>query len=255
MFSERHDVYVSDTSNHCLKKVAANGTLSAVAGCLLPAGNTNGAFGVGKLNNPAGIAYMNYVNSSNASQWTKGILIADRGSNLIRIYKIAGVGPFTGQVTNTGDLDRVACGGTDHDENLSAAFISCSAPYGVAAVGTSKFCFSNSGYHNVRCVDPQLTITNTVMGAPQGLSSSNYSFLRAPFGASDQSGVRAFIDDNYSTQSYGVLWSPVPPLSPSAPYEPWGTLASPWGVTAIDNASIAVVETSGGHLIRKIRLP
>jgi hypothetical protein len=252
--SDGTDIYVSDTANHVLKKIDSSGNLSLLAGATGSANNTNGPLGTNRLNNPAGISYMHYINPSNASQFTKGILIADRSSNHIRLYKIAGNGPFVGQSTPTGDLERVGCGGTDHDEGVGAAFAACSAPYSVTAIDSRYFCYSNSGYNNVRCVDAQLTIAETVMGAPQGTGTTLLQFPRTPFGLTDQNNVRARVDTNYVVQTYGVEWSPQPPLSPSAPYEPWGTLHTPWGVTPGETGTLYVVENAGGNLVRKIRL-
>ncbi len=260
-------LYISDTTNNCIKKIEITGASAGVISAA--AGNCGGAgafadgspIAIARLNAPAGLAYMHYINPSNATQFTKGILVADTTNHRIRLLKLSGTGPFSGQTVTTGNLDTVAGmgGAGDHDEGNSASSIRLLNPYGVTAVGSRRFCFTNSGYHNARCVDGFTTIASTAIGAPQGTgAATTYFFGRAPMGPTDQNNVIGYIDGNYTVDNlYGTDWTPLAaPSGPgtTAPFEPFGTLVSPWGIATIDTNSILVVETAGGHTIRKVRL-
>lgn len=253
------ELYISDTSNHCIKKVAMSGVnagvISTVGGACTSSGNADGnATATARLNNPAGLSYIHYINPTTGStQFTKGILIADRSNNRIRMLKLSGTGPFAGTSIATGNIDTVAGStGGDHDEGNSATNILLNAPYAVTAVGNRRYCFTNSGYHNVRCVDGFLTITGTVLGAPQGTgSSTTYFFGRAPMSPTDQNDRLGYIDSKYTVTTAGTEWTP----GNSDPFEPFGTVITPWGVTAIDDKSILVIEQGASSTVRKVRLP
>jgi hypothetical protein len=139
---------VADTSNHRIRRVAADGTITTVAGAG-PAAGQNGAFGGDgqpatstnvRLNQPRGVA----VTADG------GFLIADTNNNVIRrvspagiITTAAGIGGQTGQ---TGD-------------NGPATGALLNAPQGVAVTADGGFLIADTGNHRVRRVDAAGTIT------------------------------------------------------------------------------------------------
>jgi hypothetical protein len=139
---------VADTSNHRIRRIAADGTITTVAGAG-PAAGQNGAFGgdgqpatstVVRLNQPRGVT----VTADG------GFLIADTANNVIRrvssagiITTAAGIGGQTGQ---TGD-------------NGPATGALLNAPQGVAATADGGFLIADTGNHRVRRVDAAGAIT------------------------------------------------------------------------------------------------
>ncbi len=139
---------VADTSNHRIRRVAADGTITTVAGAGPAVGQTGGFGGDGqpatstlvRLNQPRGV-------SATADG---GFLIADTNNNVIRrvsaagiITTVAGIG---GQAGQTGD-------------NGPATSALLTAPQGVAATPDGGYLIADTGNHRVRRVDAAGTIT------------------------------------------------------------------------------------------------
>lgn len=244
--SDGTNLYVSDRGNHCVKKIDSTGTLSVVAGTCGVSANVNGAVGVGRMTNPEGLAYY-------SSGGHTGILIAATGNARVKFLRLAG--PTTllfGTAITVGDTNSVACGGTFNTEGVGASLIPCSGVYDVASSG-AKFCFTNNGYHNARCVD-STGATTTAIGAVQGIDDAvNLYFPVAPFSSVSYSSSAP----NYKTQN-GVtafyLPSPLVDAS-SAPAlnQELGGLMFPRSVYLADDKTMYVSDYIG--LIRKVKLP
>lgn len=73
-------LYVADTANHTIRRIAPDGSVSTLAGFAGASGNSNGSGGNARFNQPQGIAVDNAHN----------IYVADYGNNLVR--KINSVG-------------------------------------------------------------------------------------------------------------------------------------------------------------------
>jgi hypothetical protein len=244
--SDGTNLYVADRGYHCVKKIDSAGDLSVAAGTCGTLGNTNGAAGVGRLRNPEGLAYY-------SSGGHTGLVIADTGNTRIKFTRLAG--PTTllfGTAISVGDTNNVACGGTFNTEGVGAALIPCSGVYDVASYG-SKFCFTNNGYHNARCVE-STGATNTIMGAVQGIDDAvSLYFPVAPFSSvafnasspnyASQDGVTAFF-----------LPSPlVDATSAPALNQDLGGLMFPRTIYMSDDKTVFVSDYIG--LIRKVKLP
>jgi hypothetical protein len=139
---------VADTSNHRIRQVAADGTITTVAGAGPAVGQTGGFGGDGlpatstpvRLNQPRGVA----VTADG------GFLIADTTNNVIRRVSPAGIittaAGIGGQAGQTGD-------------NGPATGALLTAPQGVAATPDGGFLIADTGNHRVRKVDAAGTIT------------------------------------------------------------------------------------------------
>lgn len=237
------NLYVADTSNHCIKKIDSNGNLSALAGTCGTAGNVNGAVGVGRLNSPEGIAY--YESGAH-----KGLVIADRGNGRVRFYRIAGsTSLLFGTTISVGDANSVACGGTFHTEGVNAALSPCSGVYSVTTLG-SKFCFSNYTYHNVRCVESGGAIS-TVAGPVQGEDDlTAYFFPATSFSSADYDSG----SPNYTSQN-GVVATYIPtPIAEIPLATSHMKMSYPLPIIGVGTGTIFVGEYQMG-LVRKVRVP
>jgi hypothetical protein len=237
------DLYVSDTGNHCIKKIDSTGTLSAVAGTCGVSGNVNGAVGVGRMSAPEGIDY--YQNGSH-----KGIVIAARGNSRLRFYRIAGPSLLFGGSISIGDTNSIACGGTFHTENINANLAVCSNIYDVATVGTSV-CFTNFAYHNARCVSASGEIT-TILGGPQGIDDTTN--LYGPGGTYSSEDFDS-ASPNYNSQN-GVqaMLMPSPLTAEPALTDSYGQVSFPMSIRPLDSQTVLVGEYYLGF-IRKVKLP
>ncbi len=244
--SDGTNIYVADRGNHCVKKIDANGDLSVSAGTCGTLGNVNGSPGVGRIRNPEGLAYY-------SSGGHTGLIIADTGNTRIKFTRFAG--PTTllfGTAISVGDTNNVACGGTFNTEGVGASLIPCNGVYDVASYG-AKFCFTNSGFHNARCVD-SAGATNTVIGAVQGIDDSvNLYFPVAPFSSVTYSAS----SPNYASQNGVTAFYLPSPLvdATSAPAltQDLGGLMFPRTIYMADDKTVYVSDFLG--LIRKVKLP
>lgn len=242
------NLYVADRNNACIKRIAADGTLSVAGGTCGTTGNVNGGIGAARMTQPEGLVYYSHGGHT-------GIIIAATGNGRVKFLRLAGPSTLLfGTAIPIGDTNNVACGGTFHTEGVGAGLIPCSGVYDVAASG-GKFCFTNNGYHNVRCVDPT-GATTTAIGAVQGIDDSTpMYFPRAPFASAAFDATAPF--PNYNSQD-GVTAFFLPSPLVSATDQPsntqdFATLVYPRGVHMIDERTLLVSDLTG--VIRKVKLP
>lgn len=252
--SDGTNLYVADRGNHCVKRIDPDGELSVVAGTCGTAGNLNGTVGAGRMSYPEGLAY--YSNGGHT-----GILIASTastptnlGASRVRFLRLSGPSTLLfGTAITVGNTNAVACGGTDHSEGFPADLVPCSGVYDVSTSG-SKFCFTNFGFHNARCVDSAAGVISTIIGAVQGVNDSvSLHFPVVPFSSVTFSSA----SPNYSTQN-GVtsffLPSPlVDATSAASLTQDLGGLVFPRSIYMADDKTVFVSDNLG--LIRKVKLP
>jgi streptogramin lyase len=92
-------VWVSDESNHCIRRIAADGTVSTVAGVAGSSGHVDGKGGAAKFNSPSGVSC-----AADGSVW-----VGDYGNHCIRriaadgtVSTVAGVAGSEGHVDGKG---------------------------------------------------------------------------------------------------------------------------------------------------------
>jgi trimeric autotransporter adhesin len=165
------NVFVADTNNHRVLKVATNGAITSVAGTGESGFSGDGAKAtLARLSNPYGIALDARGN----------LYIADRNNNRIR------------KVTATGIISTVAGNGQAgfSGDNAAATGASLSFPYAVAVSATDEVFVSDYFNHRVRRVSRDGIIstyagtgvfgfsgdngiaTNAQLGSPAGLAIS-----------------------------------------------------------------------------------
>lgn len=236
------NLYVADTSNHCIKKISSTGDLSAFAGTCGTSGNVNGIVGTGRLSSPQGITY--YENGTHT-----GLLIADQGNARVKFHRFSGTALLFGSSISIDNTVSVACGGSTHSEGVSAVSASCNGVFDVTQLGTD-FCFTNYGYHNIRCVNTT-GIISTVFGSVQG--NVNNTTIYFP-GASLSSGEFDSASPSPTNQN-GVssFYYPTTEAEPEI-NECFGKTSFPISVRASGNSTLYVVEYLSS-LIRKVRKP
>ncbi len=157
--SDGTNLFISDTTNHCIKMLTPAGIVSAVAG-------TCGTSGTAAVDNqPATTIWLNSPETISTDA-NGNLYIADRANSRIR-YVNLNTAPSIQIGLRTvvqGNMWTVACGGAVAGDDY-ATLITCSNPYGVAS-RPGQFCFSNQGHHNVRCVNIATGLLTTVFGRP-----------------------------------------------------------------------------------------
>jgi hypothetical protein len=152
---------IADTSNHRIRRVAVDGTITTVAGAGPSAGQT-GAFGgdgqpatsaIVRLNQPRGVA----VTADG------GFLIADTNNNVIRRVSAAGI------ITTVAGIGGQAGQGGDGGPATSTLL---SAPQGVAATPDGGFLIADTGNSRIRKVDAAGTITASTNSPTNGAGFS-----------------------------------------------------------------------------------
>ncbi|MBI3881079.1 MAG: hypothetical protein HY301_13590 [Verrucomicrobia bacterium] len=138
------NLFVADTGNHTIRKIAANGTVTTLAGLAGEAGATNGPGATARFNSPLGIVVA-----------TNGILfIADSGNHLLR--KISPDGTVTTLAGEEGVW------GTNDGPGLTAHF---NNPVGLALDAAGNLFVADANNHTIRKVAPDGTVS-TVAGVP-----------------------------------------------------------------------------------------
>jgi len=145
------NVYFSDTDNNAVRKIAANGTISTVAGTgTAGSSGDNGAGASAQLNQPEGLALDKSGN----------LYIADSGNNRVRKVTPAGtISTFAG----TG-------GGTSTGDGGAAASATLNLPFGLAVDASGNVFIAEFGGNRVREVSTAGTISTVAGSGTAGYS-------------------------------------------------------------------------------------
>ncbi|HEX5923924.1 MAG TPA: hypothetical protein VFY45_08835, partial [Baekduia sp.] len=246
---------VADTSNHRIRRVAVDGTITTVAGAG-PAVGQNGGFGgdgqpatsaTVRLNQPRGV-------SATADG---GFLIADTTNNVIRRVSVAGiistVAGIGGQAGQGGD------GGPATGTLLNA-------PQGVAATADGGFLIADTGNHRVRKVDAAGTITASTSLPTNGAGfsgdggSATGARLDAPAHVAPLSGGGYLIADTNNNRirrvsAQGLIDTVAGSATPGSGGDGGpataASLSLPEGVAATSDGGILIADT-GNERVREV---
>jgi uncharacterized protein (TIGR03437 family) len=136
------NVFFSDQDNHVIRKIDTTGKITTYAGT-----GTSGSSGDGgsalaaQLNLPQGLA----VDSAG------NLYVADSANNSVRM------------VTPAGTIAKVAGGGTDTSDGISALKAMLAKPYGIALDAKGNLYIADSDNNRIRRITPDGVI-NTVVG-------------------------------------------------------------------------------------------
>ncbi|MEO7649658.1 MAG: hypothetical protein ABIZ80_04270, partial [Bryobacteraceae bacterium] len=224
------NLIIVDTLNHRIRKVAADGTISTIAGSGT-SGNTGdtGPAITARLSNPNCVA----VDAANS------IYIADRSNNRIR------------KIDATGVITTVAGGGTlDTPSGIPATSAILNAPRCVAVDAIGNLYIADTGNHAVRKVDVNGTIS-TVAGV----------FIPNPIPFNPTTGARnvAFIG---VTGAVVVGTGPTGPVVNTPAAEPSGDLGpgtsaylnGPQGIAVDAEGKNLYIADTGNSALRRVDL-
>lgn len=154
-----HTIYVADTNNGVIRKIAADGTVTTFAGATSTIGDQDGEGAGARFHTPYGLA----VDANNT------LYVADRDNNTIR--KITATGTVTtlaGSSLQAGSADGPA---------LQALF---RRPVAIAAGADGSLYVADSGNNTIRKIDSQGNVT-TIAGLAGTSGSANGTGSAARF--------------------------------------------------------------------------
>jgi hypothetical protein len=152
-------VYVADTDNHTVRKVASTGAVTTLAGLAGASGSADGAGAAARFNHPAGVA----VDS------TGNIYVADTDNDTIRKITPAGV------VTTLAGLAGVS--GSANGAGTAARF---SGPSGIVADSAGDFYVADTLNHIIRKVTSSGAVS-TIAGSTETSGSADGTGAAASF--------------------------------------------------------------------------
>ncbi|MBN2106078.1 MAG: thrombospondin type 3 repeat-containing protein [Deltaproteobacteria bacterium] len=176
------NLYIADTNNHCIRKVAANGVITTVAG--------TGDSGYSGDNGPATAAEL-YYPAGIVLDGSGGFYIADRYNH--RIRKVAANGTIT-TFAGTGSSGYSG-------DNGPAAAAELDSPYGIALDKNGALYIADTRNERIRKVDASGTITTVAGNGSAGYEGDNgpaaAAKLSNPLGvAADDQGALYISDSN-----------------------------------------------------------
>lgn len=152
-FGLAHDaagvVYVADTGNRVIRRVAADGTVTTLAGSAGQAGSTDGSGSAARFSFPRGIALGP----------DGDLYVADESNNLIR------------RVTTAGVVSTYAGSGSPGSADGPAAVATFNAPFAIAVAANGDVIVGDRGNHRVR----RILRSGTVAGNVETLAGSGAS--------------------------------------------------------------------------------
>lgn len=238
-------VYVADTANNRIRRIASDGTVSTLAGDGTP-GLQNGAGSQARFNAPQGVATDNQGN----------VYVADTGNAAVRM--INGGGTVT---TLAGD------GSIGSNDSPGARF---DGLVGIAVEGQNVYVYlADTGNHRIRRLDVAGTVI-TVTGAERGFKDGSASQARfaEPSGIAIDGAGKIVVADGANS----LIREVDPDLAINGSNQAVSTLAgtgvrgltdgtgnvarffTPRGL-AVSNSSAIIVADTGNQVLRRILLP
>lgn len=241
-FRNPHDVvidaagnlYVSDTGNHCVRKVSPLGVVSTLAGSVSP-GFVDAVGAAARFNAPRGIAL----------EASGNLVIADASNNRVR------------RVTPTGTVTTVAGTGALGLTNGPASSATFRTPYGVAVDATGNVFVADLNNHAVRKIagGAVTTLAGTgAAGAVDGAASA--ASFSSPADVTTDGAGNVFVADRGNHRLRRVYDGVVSTVAGSTAGYVDATGADarfhvPTGVVADDDGNLFVADTSN-HRVRRV---
>jgi len=217
-------VYVADSRNHCLRKIAGDGVVTTFAGTTTE-GFADGVGAAARFSGPAAVAL-----APDGS-----LFVSDTGNHRIRrIARDGAVSTFAGSDTPRDDIGR-AGGGSKDGPATQAQF---QYPVGLAVDAAGTVYVADVGNHCVRRISPAGQVT-TIAESGGRMDSPTELALVAD---------RLWVSDT----GKGQLWTG-PREGPLQPWRPAGKEKGPKAPSglAADGADLYVAD-SGGHCLFRL---
>ncbi len=238
-------VYVADTANNRIRRIAPDGTVTTLAGD----GTTGFQDGTGtqaRFNAPQGVAADNQGN----------VYVADTGNSAVRV------------INSGGEVRTLSGDGTVGSNDSPAARFD--GLMGVATDGTSVYVYlSDTGNHRIRRLDPSGAVI-TIAGAERGFADGTGSQARfaEPSGIATDGAGKLIVADAINSLVRVVDPELAATNSPQAVWTVAGTgdrgltngagnvarFLTPRGV-AVGPSSAVIVADTGNHVLRRVQLP
>ncbi len=175
------NVYIADTANHTIKRIATDGTVTGVAGKEGVSGSNDANLAVdARFNGPTGIL----VDSSG------NVFVADTGNGTIReITSLGVVTTIAGSAGNHGTQDGTGSG---------AQF---SSPTGIAVDASSNLYVTDTANNTIRMITPTHVVTTIAgtakkVGDADGVGSA--ALFNNPTGMTVDSSSNLFVADTFN---------------------------------------------------------
>jgi RHS repeat-associated protein len=238
-------VFVADSSNNRIRRIAVDGTVTTIAGDGL-AGLQDGPGSQARFNAPRGLA-IDYLGN---------IYVADTGNAAVRM------------INPSGQVSTLAGDGTIGSNDSPGARFDC--PSGVAVNGSTVYVYlTDKGNHRIRRLDSTGTVI-TIAGSARGFADGSASAARfaEPSGIAFDGSGKILITDavnslirqvdpvlaaNGSSLAVSTLAGSGERGQTDGPGSQ-ATFLSPRGI-AVTASSAVVVADSGNHVLRRLTLP
>ncbi|MBI6546423.1 MAG: SMP-30/gluconolactonase/LRE family protein, partial [Cyanobacteria bacterium NC_groundwater_1444_Ag_S-0.65um_54_12] len=223
------NLYIADTGNHRVRKVASNGIITTVAGngTAAFAGDNGPATGA-SLNNPRDVL----LDASG------NLYIADSGNNRIR------------KVASNGTITTVAGNGTAAfaGDNGPATGASINSPRGMALDASGNLYIADASNHRIRKVDTSGTITT--MGSGWGFSGDggpvSAAKMKSPRGVAFDGAGNLYINDTNNNRIRQVnLASNIATIAGNGALDTFGGDGGPAGNALLDTPQYLTVDNTG----------
>ena len=167
------NVYVADTGNNLIRKIAPGGVVTTLAGSGAP-GNTNGTGTAALFNQPVGIA----VDSSG------NVYVGDSHSDLIR------------EITPGGVVTTLAGSGSSGSANGTGTAASFNNPFGVAVDSSGNVYVADNWNNQIRKITGGVVTTLAGSGAPGSTNGTGTSAsFKNPNGIAVDSNGNVYVAD------------------------------------------------------------
>jgi len=241
VFDAQGNLFVADSRNHVIRKVATDGTVSLLAGTVGEAGFANGNGAGVKFDTPFGV-----VVAGDGS-----LLVADTGNHMLR--RVA----MNGAVTTYAGL-----AGTPGNTNGTLAEARFRSPLGLNRDAAGNVWVADSGNHTIRRITPA-GLVETVAGIPDAWGWTDGAAASAKFNGPVDVAVamdgRVFISDGFNhvircLGTNGVVTTVAGHGGAADWVDGRGTQARFWNPAglALDHAGMLYVADSRNHVIRKV---
>lgn len=148
-------IWVADSSNHTIRRVAPNGQVSTVAGSALLSGDADGPASTARFRSPSGLAFDGNGN----------LLVADTGNHTLRRLSAGGeVTTVAGLPGHPGNTDGVGNGSRFH------------SPSGVVVDAAGRVWVADTGNHTLRVVatDGRVSTAAGLAGVPGSTDATGW---------------------------------------------------------------------------------